>query len=234
MTDPLEVVNKIKSLGNWEVIIRPTKYAEDRIPDLQALLPALQKLAVRRTGMWAFPEIAQDAPPARGLHWIQGGHQNGSYLYFWRFTQSGQMFHISGMISDWLSEGLWPTHPNWKPLTTLGIGESLWRFTDIFEFASRFATTDSGTDRIEIRATVTKLRDRKLWVDDPRRAPVTGNYIAHVNDFPYQRAFDRIELIADARKLALNAALKLYALFDWDPSPQLIQNYQDELIRNQR
>jgi hypothetical protein len=202
-TDLRQLKAKIKSRGHWSVIVRPTQYVEERIAGLQSLLPLLQQLAVRRTGMWGFPHLVDHRRPTRGLHWIEDHGDYGPYIYLWRFTQSGQFFHLSGMISDWLSESIWPAHPDWKPMTTCGIGESLWRFTDIFEFASRLATDEVGTDGIGIYVNVAKLRDRRLWVDDARRAPVTGHYVAHVNEFSYERVFDRTELIADARKLAL-------------------------------
>ncbi|GAI33014.1 unnamed protein product, partial [marine sediment metagenome] len=153
------------------------------------------------------------------------------FLEIWRFYQSGQFIDITGMNEDWYDQrhSIPAALGDWRPGLILGIGNTLFRFTEIFEFAARLAMTQAGDDVIYIEITVSNLEGRKLWVDSHSRMPLRHNYIASIKEFPYQIELSRTELIAAPRELALKPVTELFRRFSWDPSQDVLRDQQKNL-----
>lgn len=227
------LLQEIKSRGYWQVIIRPCTFVQYRVPEISALYPILQKTSVGSRG-WSFPQVRD---PHTELHididWVgQEGHW-GHHLEVWRFYQSGQFVDFSGMRYDWLdiSKSL-PSGQSWKPGVFWGIGDAVFRFTEIFEFAARLALTEAGDEQMHIEVTVSGLQGRVLWVDSPNRFPMPRDYRASIKEFPYIVELPRTELIAAPRELALKPAMELFQRFNWNPPRELLQGVQEELRRS--
>lgn len=224
------LLEKIKSRGYWQVIIRPSKFVQSRVPEISDLYPIIQKTSVEFRG-WHFPQVLD---PATKLHididWVGQEGQWGHHLEVWRFYQSGQFVDFSGMRYDWLdiSKSL-PSGQSWRPGVFFGIGDAVFRFTEIFEFAARLALTEVGDEQMHIEVTLNGLKDRVLWVDSPNRAPLWPNYTASIGKFPYVVELLRTKLIATPRELALEPARELFKRFGWNPSLELLRDQQAEL-----
>src|SRR5438093_8765937 len=95
------LLDKIKSHGHWRVVIRPFTFKKTRISEIKRLLPLLEKASVQLRG-WDFPHIDRNDPPTIGLDYIGQECDWEDILEIWRFYQSGQFVHISGMRYDWL------------------------------------------------------------------------------------------------------------------------------------
>ena len=50
-----EILTTIKSRGHWRVVIRPTTFVEDRVPDLDSLQRILENTSVNLKGLELSP-----------------------------------------------------------------------------------------------------------------------------------------------------------------------------------
>jgi len=222
------LLDKIRSRGHWRVTIRPRTFTKTRIPEITFLYPLLEKTSVELRG-WPFPHLDPNTRPHIDIDWVGQECDYEDILEIWRFYQSGQFVHISAIRYDWrdLSDRL----RDWKPGAVLGIGDTVYRFTEIFEFGSRLALTDAGDDHMHIAIALVGLQGRALWVDSPNRMPVRQSYKASIQEFPYTLDLQRTELIAEPKELALKAARELFRRFGWEPSLEHLRDQQAHLRR---
>lgn len=226
------LLDRIKSRGYWRVVVRPQAFAEKRIPEITDLYPIIQNTSVNLRG-WDFPHLDHHSQVHIDIDWIGQESEWEALLEIWRFYQSGQFVDIAGMYEDWYDQrGSIPAAlEDWRPGLILGIGNTLFRFTEIFEFAARLAMTQGGDDTMHIEITVNNLADRRLWVDSSDRVPMFHDYTASVKELPYQIEVSRTELIAAPRELALKPAIELFRRFGWDPSQGVLRDQQKGLRR---
>jgi len=227
----MTLLDKIKSRGYWKVTVRPIRFVEKRIPEIRSLYPIIEKTAVHLRG-WDFPHIAPRLEPHIDIDWIGQESEWEHHLEVWRFFQSGQILDVSSIMHDWRDQStVWPSGQGWRPGAFLSVGDTLFRFTEIFEFAARLALTDAGDEHMHIGITVSGIRGRALVVDDPRRTPMFADYKASIQEFPYAIELPRAELIANPRELALRPTMELFWRFRWEPAPELLREQQEDLRR---
>jgi hypothetical protein len=230
VTDPL--VAEIRSRGHWEATIRPVAHQPDRVPyeDLEAVL-ARSRVSLRG---WDVPHLNTREPIMRGQQHIDQSTRFQHHMERWRFTQSGQFFHLNGLSEDWRDQsGLHPPgSASWRPGERLGVTDALWTLTEYFELASRLALTPAGDDEMFISLTLHGLRNRALFVDDPNRVPFHEDYVASVDSFPILRTVDRTVLAAEAWPLALESGRELFLRFGWHPDASVLKSAQDGLRRD--
>lgn len=226
------LLDKIKSRGYWRVVIRPQTFAEKRIAEITELYPIIQNTSVTIRG-WDFPHLDTHSQTHIDIDWIGQESEWEIFLEIWRFYQSGQFIDVAGMHEDWYDQrrSIPPALENWRPGLILGIGNTLFRFTEIFEFAARLAMTQAGDDSMHIEVTVNNLAGRKLWVDSPNRTPMFHDYSASIGELPYRIELPRTELIAAPRELALKPAIELFRRFGWNPSQDILRDQQKKLRR---
>jgi hypothetical protein len=228
------VLNRIRERGYWRVVIRPGSFERERIP-FPTLYPLLAERVVRLRD-WDFPQLEPYGEHERGLDWIaHGSERYGLYLEYWRFYQSGQFVDFEGMAEDWRDTSvLGPAPTDWEPGRYLGVLDTLYHFTEIFEFASRLALADafSGDARVHVEILLSGLRGRELYSDNWPRTPIrVSGSPAHIEELPYAADLPRDELVADASRLALQQAEELFRRFQWEPTPGVLQRAQDEFLR---
>jgi hypothetical protein len=104
-------------------------------------------------------------------------------------------------------------------------------FAEIFAFAARLALTDaySSSPSVHIEVTLNDLRDRYLYVDDPRKTGLYRTHKAAIESFPYVVDITRTDLIAEPRKYALEGAIHLFNRFGWRPGVANLRSVLDEL-----
>lgn len=228
----MTLVEKIKSRGHWWTVIRPTRFVEKRIGEIDALYPIVEKASVHLRG-WDFPHLDRHADLHIDIDWIGQESEWQHHLETWRFHQSGQFVDVAGIRYDWPDQSDWlpRTEPR-EPGTVLGIADTLFRFTEVFEFAARLALSEAGDEQMFIGVRVAGLRGRVLWVEDSRRAPMLGNYKASIQEFPYEVVVQRTELVANSRELALLPVIQVFLRFGWRPSIELLREQQAELRRS--
>lgn len=220
-----EILEKIHSRGYWRIIIRPAKFVADRVK-YSDLLPILQRIAVQNRSL-GFPHIDPYQPLAKDLNWIGYEFELMNFIEAWRFYQSGQFAQRSAMWLDWRDQAGWGSVYNgWKPGIALGIYETVIRFTEIFELASRLALS-LGADQVHIETTICNIRDRTLFTENPMQIPFVNKYKTSILEFPYKKDVYQQELISEANHLALEASRELFARFDWNPSQAFLQAMQN-------
>ncbi len=232
----IPLLEKIRQRGYWRVVIRPGRFERERFPDIAALYPLLQDRAVRLRG-WAYPLLDEHRPYRTGLDWIDQESEWGYHLEYWRFYQSGQFIDYAGLDEDWRGQPPQsPTPPEWQPGRYLPILDTLYRFTEIFEFAARLALTDAYgvDDTVHVELLLRGLHGRRLYADTWPRTPMylAGAQDAHMEEFPYKADLRRDELIANAHQLALGQAQRLFDRFKWEPTKGLLQGIQAEFVRS--
>lgn len=224
------VLQKIRTRGFWQVLIRPVIYRADRIP-FTSLMPLIQKTSVQLRG-WDFPHIDTHNPIHKDESWIGQECDWGHFLESWRFYRSGQFFHSGGIWHDWRDQSdIWPADKDWKYGVWLGVGDTISHFFEIFEFAARLALTDAGDDLIHIEVKLSGLINRSLWNDDPRRMGFVHRYQASINEFPSALDVSRAELIANPHDLAIKQAQQLFARFGWEPALTHLKAFQPNAPR---
>lgn len=224
-----ELADKIRTRGHWFVRIRPHPYEKGRVGSLRKLEEILMSSTVSMRG-WDFPHTDQRTGFVRGLDYVSNSSEWQQFLETWRFYRSGQFVDLSGLYEDWRDQsGFGPTPQGWQPGRTIGTFEIVFRFTEIFEFASRLAMTDAGSEEVDIDVTFFGMKARQLWMDDTSRMPLFGHRPAEINEFPYTERVNRSELVADARGLAIKPARRMFELFGLDLPEQTVRSLQDEL-----
>jgi hypothetical protein len=224
------LVEDIRSRGYWEVIIRPTKLVPQRVPDISALYPIVAHSSVQFRG-WDFPHI-DEREKIIAIDWVGQETRWEHMREAWRLYRSGQFYHLGGIWDDWRDESkFWPSTTGWQRGSRLGIGDVLFRFAEIFEFAARLATSRAGDDSMHVEVRLSGLADRVLSVDSPNRLPSPVQHRITINEFPFERDVARTELVADPRALALEGAVELFLRFDWHPPVQNLKIWQSELGR---
>ena len=220
----MTLLEKVKSRGHWRVVIRPGRFVERRIPRISSLYPIIQKTAVQLRG-WDFPHVDTHTKPHIDVDWLGQESEWQEFLEIWRFYQSGQFVDIAGIWEDWRDK----SDPTWKSGVLLGIGDTLFRFTEIYEFAARLALTEVGNELMYIEVTINGLAGRKLWDDSHDSGRVYKQYEASLQELPFKQELPRDELVTQPRELALRPAIELFARFGWTADAAALRDIQKKL-----
>ena len=228
-----ELLEKIRSRGYWRVIIRPVAYIEDRIEHFPDLFGILLRTSVELRGL-GFPNLGSHSSVKRHRNWIQQECSLGQYLEVWRFYQSGQFVDVRGIEGDWADSYIaQPPQPDWAPCRFLVIEDVVDQFTEVFEFASRLAFTDSGDEQMRLHIGLHGIKDRRLTTRDRQSGnPYFKEFSASVLDeYCYDGVLSKAELVAIPRELALKPAEGLLHRFGYSPSSSLLREMQADLFR---
>ncbi len=226
-----ELLDKIRSRGHWRVVIRPTQFLQTRIQDIAALYSTVQKTSVELRG-WDFPHLDPHTKPHIDVDWVGQESEWEQYLEVWRFYQSGQFVDIMGMPGDWRDQSkLWPPDADWESGALLGVGDALFTYTEIFEFAARLALTEAGDERVHIEVTASGLNGRRLRFDMRNRWPMLRHYEASIQELPYSVELLQAALVAEPWQLALEPAMELFQRFGWNPTKDMLRDLQGQLSR---
>lgn len=230
MTDVLE---KIRSRGYWKVVIRPEDFKQDRIRGLDQGLDIVMKCAVLvQNRGWTFPKVFRaDDEVLTGDDWVGQELDWHIHVELWRLYLTGQFVYLGGIWDDWLDQSIFSTpNPNWKPGLRLFVGDVIYRFMEVFEFAARLALTDAGANRMRIEVSISGLKNRVLLLGLPNRASLDSERKLLSDSVSYKQSFEREELISQANELALIAASEIFATYQWHPSLDFLRTIQKETI----
>ncbi|MBI2836194.1 MAG: hypothetical protein HYX85_00680 [Chloroflexi bacterium] len=228
----MTLLEKIRSRGHWRVVIRPGRFAEKRIQSISTLYPIIQKTSVNLRG-WDFPHVDTHIKPHIDVDWVGQESEWEQFWEIWRFYQSGQFVDLAGIPEDWRDQSkMLSADPKWKPGALLGIGDALFRFTEIFEFAARLSLTEAGDELVHIEVTINGLAGRKLWDDSHDRGRVYERYEASLQELPFKQELSRDELVGHPRELALKPATELFARFGWQADETVLRDIQKKLRKS--
>jgi hypothetical protein len=222
-----DLAQRIRSRCYWRANIRPDHFNPQRIGDYARLDAIVRDSAVSLRG-WDYPHVGGRTLREAGTDWIGETIEWDVHHELWRFYQSGNFLSLSGLWYDWRdpsTDSVAPIFPFW---------DTLWRFTEIFEFAARLASTEAGDDEMRVEITIGNIGGRQLYQDDPRK---TGFRIYH---FPYETfewplhptaPIRREELTMQPRELALTPMHEMMQRFGFAANRESLRAYQQELDR---
>ena len=223
-----ELLEKIRSGGHWRVLIRPSVFEEDRIPDHSRLVNILERTFVQYRGH-GFPFVDNSRISDCGAGICQETEE-GLFAELWRFYQSGQFIQYFGFIEDRLDPSRIDSLPSdWNPGLFLDPLQSLFRFTEIFEFATRLSFTAAADNQTHMELSVNGIKGRSLKSASGKLAALPGN-CCQDEAFSVTYDYSNIQLVANNRDLALQAAHEVFKCFGWNPSVNLLRDFQAELI----
>lgn len=215
-----EVLNKIKSRGFWEVVIRPVDFCKDKITELQTLKHIITQKSVS-SFVRSFPHISTEMEIQNGLDWVEQWGDWGNEFEAWRFYKSGQFVYYGSMRDDWWDRG----RPNqkWEPGAYLTVGETISQYTVIFEFAARLALTEAGSETMIVSIVLNGLKERRLQIINRSGKEFDPPRICYIESFPQTKTVPRQELVAEPKLLALEASKELFIRFNWTPNIEILR-----------
>ena len=234
-----ELLDKIRSRGYWNVVIRPTQFVEKRIPEILDLENILRRSQVHMRG-WDYPHIDDEYPPVLGLDHIAQEFEWEQFLEIWKLHQSGQFVHLFALREDWapprsgvsvVSSGNATVPAALAPGPKLSVVGTVYELTEIFEFAARLAQSVPGDDPFFVRVRLVGLAEHVLFLDDPMNLLFHREYKTAMNEFPYEVTLGRADLMATAKEQAATAAVELFHRFRWNVSLEMIRGIQEKGVR---
>ena len=224
------LLTQIRERGYWRVVIRPAHFAPKHIRDIEALYALVEERAVRFQG-WEYPRAGQAATIRLGNDWVEQTIDQRRHKEYWRFYQSGQFIDYVGIAEDWHALSVrWAALVVEQSQKLLPVYDTLYRFTEVFEFAARLALSSiyNPGEGMRVEVLLTDLKDRSLYNDSHRHIRLGDSRPASRDRFQESIDLPPSALIADARGLALREADRLFSRFNWDPTPGLLRSMQEE------
>lgn len=221
-------VDKIRSRGHWEFILRPVDFEPERIPGLLELKSLVAEHEVRLRG-WYFPHL--DERVQLGLNHIE------TYVSFrelndaWRFYQSALYIALRGLSEDWIpEERSWAETYDIRVGEKLGIRSALFQLAEVYEFAARLAQTGVFGDRLFLKVNLVGTAERSLfyWPNEDRW--LRRDYRCSVPELPREQQFQVADFVGRAREYALDHFMWLMERFGFSPPRDLFQGELDNFF----
>lgn len=202
---------KFKSKGYWEIVIRPSKFIEKRIPSLRDCVDIIRDNNVLFRG-WDYPHYDSSNGPIPGGDYMEQSFcwEEYGHIEIWRYYQSGQFAHYLAVWEDW-DRGIKDRGNNRDP-KVLNLISTIYLLTEIFEFAARLGTKGYLGDSCEIKITLHDAKDRSLISPVGFLSP---NYVSNLPEISYSVILSVSDLIGNADDHALTAAKYLFERFNW-------------------
>jgi hypothetical protein len=224
------ILDKIRTRGYWRVVIRPTTFDEQHIPNYSDLFSIVEKNAVRLRG-WDFPHIDYQSAPLRGADWVGQEFDCQDEIEIWRIHMSGQFVCFFTIWGDWRDHSsVWPTEPGWKAGRYIYYTPTVYSFVEIFEFAVRLALSPASAASMTIEIQLHNLQGRQV-VSTDIMVPVSGVYDTQMPDWNRRWEGPQTDLIARPRELAAEAARDFFERFGLNLSLESLTRVQARIGR---
>ena len=232
-----ELLDKIRSRGHWRVVVRPATFDEKRVTELSALLPILEKTFVQFKG-WSFPHLEGSSNIDKGTDWVGQEIDWEPIVEIWRFYQTGQFVHYSGMMTDWNKHsstfaGLpsqWLSEKTGDRKVLLDLKEVMLRFAEIFEFASRLSSTKAGDYQMHLEIELLGIEDYLFRVSPNDQVDFFREMANPTSRIPFTVDVPAFDLMCNTKELALKPAAELFQRFGWNPGIAVLRDIQYELL----
>lgn len=211
-----ELLEKIKSRGYWKIIIHPQQFLKERVQNLGECKKIILETKVSLRG-WDFPHYDFQNEPISGLDYVEQATKFAGEIEYWRYYQSGQFVFFKGVKEDWLEEDgfLGGNRFGIEPLTTLTIINTVYIFTEVFEFASRLATKGLLGNSCTINIILYGTQGRKLMFFESNRI-LRQDYTCRISEIPYEVTLNMIQLLSNSPDMALDGIVWFFQRFNWD------------------
>jgi len=217
-----ERLKKIHSKGYWRVNIRPTRFEKTCIPNLTECRQIIKTCQVRLRG-WFYPHLDRNET-VNGEDWVESGCDSMDKVEYWRFHQSGQFIHHFACIEDHTVD---PKKVRMASITKLSSGRylsivsTLYRITEIFEFAARLSSKGVLSPAAEISISLVGTEGRQLSFSDHSRL-LYDEYICGIPKMAFQETYREAELIARRSEFAMDTTTWIFTRFNWTTIPRSV------------
>ena len=223
-------LSKIRERGYWRVVVRPSVFDAQHIPDYAGLFPIIERNAVRLRG-WDYPHVDHDHQTVRGADWVGQEGQWDDELEIWRLYQSGQFVHYFAMAEEWRDlSSLRPADSTWHPGRYICYISTVYSFLEIYEFAARLALSPAGASIMRVEVELGNLQGRRL-ITESIRYPLSGLYRIDLPKWQRRWEGSQTELISTPRGLAACATREFFARLGLDLSVDVIKKIQESIGR---
>jgi hypothetical protein len=205
----MRAADLIRERVHWDVVVRPERHVPGLVP-YASLLGVINSATVRMRG-WPLPFIGRSNSMIRGDDYIGQDVVDGptEHTEAWRFFTSGQ-FAMLRVISADRGPG------REQQAEEIEVWEPLFFLTELVELAVRLSSTSAGTEPTVIEAILRGAQGRRLVGENGRQLP--DDYVTDAPAIRVARTVAREELITDARQLAVDMTLEVFARFGFAPS----------------
>jgi hypothetical protein len=225
-------IAKIKTRGHWLIKLRPENYQAKRIATLGECRSTLEQSIVRLRG-WDYPHMSHQVEETfNGEDFVASFtdcEQRGwGIIEAWRFHQSGQFINTFAMIEDWESSLV----NNWlQNSPILDITETIYRLTEIYEFASRLAAKGFFGQGVRIEISLNGTMNRRLVFINPRRL-LFEDHKSRSENISFIETISSETLLAKSKECAVAASIHFIERFNWNNfSSNLGTEIQNQLIQ---
>lgn len=223
-----EVLDYISERGHWDASVRAIPYSAERVAYAR-LRSSVEDSAVRLRG-WPVPFVDYQQGFLGGEYWIgQDIPLRGvPHVEAWRMCSSGQFMQRRVIATEMRSSGeLSPSLPGAEG--SIAVWDILYYVSEVIEFASRMATTDAGSDEMQVVCTLHGMRNRQLISGDWNRE-LDDNYLSPSDHITSRRAHSKSELLGNHRGLAIRTAQELLQRFGLDVPDEVLVEWQTQLL----
>jgi len=233
-----DIIKKIKSKGYWEINIHPDIYNSQRIKK-QRIKEIIRSTIVELRG-WDYPHFrdSKGEPYPTILNGIEKFIDWSNHIEFWRMTQSANFYHLLALREDWNEDvkylNIWSRGNELKGKKWIGVFNTLYTLTEIFEFAKRLVRQNIFDTNIIIEVKLYDLENRILVVDSFNKHPFIWERKARIKEpWNYHKnLFSVNDVLGRADELALDAFIDLVYLFEWNNPPvESLKNDQQKFLQ---
>jgi hypothetical protein len=232
-SDTDQLLALIHEAGYWRVLIHPTTFEPQRIPELADCWRIVEKSRVSQRG-WDYPYVDR-ADQAFGNDWVQCGVAFANFIEVWRFYQSAQFVHHFAVTEDREDSsslnGVRGPSRIIQTARTLSFVNVVYTMTEILEFARRLAHHNNLlAPAASIQVELHGMSGRVLTA--PYYRHLSSRYASDANTICWQQSVPVAELIATAPVLAVDASVHVLERFNWiDPPRRALQEEQQRFYQ---
>lgn len=226
----MSLLDDIRLKGHWNIVIRPLVRDANRVADLGSIVDLLRRIQVTRRG-WHFPHVHPSNPPLIGNEWVGQDTNWEAFREIWRVTRSGQFLHVAGIRYDWGAARHFSPLEHVPPeQSVIGLGDSLHRLSEAYEFAQRWAQSVAPESGVSLGMELNGLLGRRLVIDDPGRGATSTPYVGTAEE-PWSTS---AEIFADSsldqlRGLARAACTSMSERFGMSVGGEVLEAWQGRI-----
>ncbi len=232
----VQILDKIKTKGYWEIEIRPVKFLGDKLE--RAKCQSLVKESQIDLRGWPYPFVSNKIEEFYlGQNCAVGLVNHDNYAEIWKMFQSGQFKHYVPFWEDWEPSIRWYTgfttsFDETKPKKVKGIDMTTYTITEIFKFASNLAEKQTFDDNVRISLKLHNTFERSLATSEPYRM-LYKDYKCMMDSITFEKIYAVNDLIKNFADLAIKTTIEIFHSFNWQSQDieKAIKPVQDKFLK---
>jgi hypothetical protein len=145
--------------------------------------------------------------------------------------RSGQFYWLGGISWEWrdISSAWRPSStPGWKANDILLVPNAIATLTMMIEFAARLAQSGAVSTQIQLEVVLGRTSGRTLISDEWF---LRENRTANVEQVTIKLETTQTDLIARSSAIALDIAARIFRMFRWSPTREVLEGIQQNVNR---